>query len=234
MNKSLIANLISILLIGASFFTGETYSKYLYYTGLFALSGAVTNWLAIYMIFNKVPFLYGSGVIELNFEKFKASLKNMIMEQFFTKERLEQFFEQEENKINLEPLIKKVDFNPAFDALKESIMESKFGQVINMFGGENSLELLREKFTQKLSASITSIVSSQTFKTELDNQLKNSPLGEDLIQKIESIITNRLNQLGPKSVKELLEHLIQEHLQWLVVWGALFGGIIGLVSNLIN
>ena len=31
--------------------------------GLFAFSGAVTNWLAVYMLFEKVPGLYGSGVI---------------------------------------------------------------------------------------------------------------------------------------------------------------------------
>ncbi|MCU7375947.1 hypothetical protein PEC18_35415 [Paucibacter sp. O1-1] len=31
--------------------------------GLFALSGAITNWLAIHMLFEKVPGLYGSGVV---------------------------------------------------------------------------------------------------------------------------------------------------------------------------
>ena len=229
-SKSTIVNLISISLIVASFFVGQEYSKYLYYSGLFALSGAVTNWLAIYIIFNKVPLLYGSGVIELNFEKFKASLKNMIMEQFFTKNRLEQFFEQEENKLDLAPLIEKVDFNPAFDALKESVMESKFGQLVNMFGGESSLELLRVTFIEKLSKSILSIISSDTFKTELNKQLKNSSLSDDLIEKIDNIISNRLNELGPKSVKTLLERLISEHLEWLIVWGGVFGGIIGLIS----
>jgi len=233
-SKSTIVNLISISLIVASFFTGEQYSKYLYYGGLFALSGAVTNWLAIYMIFNKVPFLYGSGVVELNFEKFKTSLKNMIIEQFFTKKRLEQFFKQEESKIDLTPLIEKIDFNPAFDALKEGIMESKFGQFINMFGGEKSLELLRVIFIDKLTKSILLITSSNTFKTELTNQLKSSSLSDDLIEKIDSIISTRLNELGPKSVKNLLEKLIKDHLEWLVIWGGVFGAIIGLISAFLS
>ena len=182
------------------------------------------------MIFNKIPFIYGSGIIELNFEKFKSSIKSMIMEQFFTKNRLEQFFEQEEKKIDLSPIIEEADFNVAFDALKESVMESKFGQLINMFGGEDSLELLRVTFTKKLKSSIISIVSSETFQKQLNHYIKHSSLSEDLITKVDNIVSNRLNELGPKSVKELVNKLIAEHLEWLVVWGGVFGGLIGLLS----
>ncbi len=229
-SKSSIVNIVSILLIASSFYVPAEYSKYLYYSGLFALSGAVTNWLAIYMIFNKIPFIYGSGIIELNFEKFKSSIKSMIMEQFFTKNRLEQFFEQEEKKIDLSPIIEEADFNVAFDALKESVMESKFGQLINIFGGEDSLELLRVTFTKKLKSSIISIVSSETFQKQLNHYIKHSSLSEDLITKVDNIVSNRLNELGPKSVKELVNKLIAEHLEWLVVWGGVFGGLIGLLS----
>ncbi len=233
-SKSTVVNIVSILLIASSFYVPAEYSKYLYYSGLFALSGAVTNWLAIYMIFNKIPFIYGSGVIELNFEKFKSSIKSMIMEQFFTKNRLEHFFEQEEKKIDLSPIIEEADFNVAFDALKESVMESKFGQLINMFGGEDSLELLRVTFTKKLKSSIISIVSSETFQKQLNHYIKHSSLSEDLITKVDNIVSNRLNELGPRSVKELVNKLIAEHLEWLVVWGGVFGGLIGLLSSFFN
>ena len=207
-SKSSIVNALSVLLIVISFYLPEDISKYFYYSGLFALSGAVTNSLAIYMIFNKIPLLYGSGVIELNFEKFKSSIKDMIMQQFFTKNRLEQFFAQEESKIDLAPIIENVDFDVAFDALKESVMESKFGQLINMFGGEDSLELLRVTFNKKLKASILSIVSTEAFKEQLNHHIKHSSLSEDLITKVDNIVSNRLNELGPKSVKELVSKLI--------------------------
>jgi uncharacterized membrane protein YheB (UPF0754 family) len=232
--KSTITNLIATIFVIFSFYLPNNLKDYFYYGGLFALSGAITNQIAIYMLFNKVPFLYGSGVIELNFEKFKSAIKNMIMEQFFTKERLNNFLQEEENKIDLAPIIKETDFNVAFDALKESVMESKFGQFINMLGGEDSLELLREKFNQKLKNSLISIVSSNTFKKQLDYHLKNSSLSEDLIKKIDNIVESRLQELGPKSVKELVNKLIKEHLEWLVVWGGLFGGLIGVVSTFIN
>ena len=233
-SKSSIVNILSILLIASSFYVPVEYSKYLYYSGLFALSGAVTNWLAIYMIFNKIPFLYGSGIIELNFEKFKTSIRDMIMEQFFTKNRLEQFFEHEEGKIDLAPIIEKVDFDIAFDALKESVMESKFGQLINMFGGVDSLELLRVTFNKKLKSSIISIVSTDGFKEQINHHIKHSSLSEDLITKVDNIVSNRLNELGPKSVKELVNKLIAEHLEWLVVWGGVFGGLIGLFSSFLQ
>ncbi len=234
MNKSFLINLVALLAFGASFFLQDPIAFYLYYGGLFALSGAITNWLAIYMLFHRVPLLYGSGVIELNFEKFKAAIKNMIMEQFFTKERLDSFFQEEESKIELAPLIKRANFDPAFNALKESVMESKFGQVISMFGGEESLEMLREKFTTKLKESLVSIVSSETFKEELNRTLVHSSLSNDLTAQLEKIITKRLDDLSPKHVKELIERLIKEHLEWLVVWGGVFGGVIGVASVLLG
>jgi len=234
MNKSVIINTIAFILIISSFFSPLNYKEYLYYTGLFALSGAITNQIAIYMLFNKIPFLYGSGIIELNFEKFKSAIKKMIMEQFFTKDRLENFFKEEENKITLAPIVEKTDFNIAFDALKSSVMESKFGQLINMFGGEETLEGLRDNFNKKLKNAIISIVTSDTFKKQLDYHLKNSTLSLDLLDKVDTIIDSRLQELGPKSVKELINKLIKEHLEWLVIWGGIFGGLIGFLSTLLK
>ncbi len=228
--KSYLTNYIAITLVILSFYAPLEYKEYLYYSGLFAISGAITNQLAIYMLFNRVPLLYGSGVIELNFEKFKVSIKNMVMEQFFSKERLDNFLKNEESKIDLKPIIEETDFNIAFDALKESIMESKFGQLINMFGGESSLELLRVTFNEKIKSSILSIVTSSTFQKQLQHHLFSSNLSEDLIEKIDNMVETRLSELGPQSVKELINRLIKEHLEWLVVWGGFFGGVIGFIS----
>ncbi|MDX1392183.1 MAG: DUF445 domain-containing protein, partial [Rheinheimera sp.] len=47
--------------------------------GLFALSGALTNALAIHMLFEKVPLLYGSGVIPARFEQFRAGIYQLVM-----------------------------------------------------------------------------------------------------------------------------------------------------------
>ncbi len=231
MSKSFLTDLLSIILIGLSFLVPSQYHNHMLFTGLFAFSGAVTNQLAIHMLFEKVPFLYGSGVIEKNFTTFKVSIKDMIMKQFFTKEQLGNFFAQEEQKIDLKPLVEGADFTPAFEALSKTVMESKFGGAISMFGGEEALEALREPFSRKLKSAVSSIVSSDTFKAQLDHHIQNSALSEDMIDSVEGLITRRLEELTPKMVKDLVQELIKEHLGWLVVWGGVFGGLIGLLSS---
>ncbi len=232
MKKSTIVNLFFLALLIASFFVDEKYSHYLYYTALFALSGALTNEIAIFMLFNKVPYLYGSGIIEKNFEKFKASIKKMIMEQFFSKDKIDKFLELELENLDLAKAVDNIDFSPAFDSLKESIMESKFGGVINMFGGESSLESLKVTFNKKLNSSIKSIINSDAFQKQLKSLAK-SQKSDAIVMKIDKIIDERLNELSPKDVNALVKNLIKEHLDWLIVWGAIFGAIFGLLSTLL-
>ncbi len=230
LKKAFFTNVISICFIVLSFII-EPLHKPLLYTGLFALSGALTNELAIHMLFEKVPFLYGSGVIELKFEAFKAAIKKMMMEQFFTREQIDAFFAQEEKKVDLAPLVKEADFSPAFDALSKTVMESQFGNMVNMIGGEAALEKLREPFVKKLQQAVEKIVSSESFRAQLNHHLRHSSIGDDLIASIEKIVQRRLDQLTPQMVKEMMQDLMREHLGWLVVWGGVFGGLIGLLSS---
>ena len=229
-NKSFLTNLVAIILIALSFILTQ-FHQILLYSGLFAISGAVTNQLAIHMLFEKVPFLYGSGVIPNRFEAFKESIKNLMMQQFFTKEQLQNFFANEEKKLDLSPIIEQTDFTPAFDALSKTVMESPFGGMLGMFGGESALEGLKKPFSEKMRTTIISIVNSDAFNNTLQNHLKSSPLSTDLLESIESIIDKRLDQLTPQMVKEIVKQFIDEHLEWLVVWGGVFGGVIGLISS---
>lgn len=230
LHKTFITNTFALLLIGGSFLLPE-FKNALLFTGLFALSGALTNQLAIHMLFEKVPILYGSGVIPLRFEAFKSAIKNLMMQEFFTREQLETFFANEEKKINLEPIIQETDFSPAFDALSKTVMESSFGGMLGMFGGEAALSGLKEPFSLKMKNAVISIVNSEAFNATLTNHLENSSLNDDMLKSIESVIDARLNELTPQMVKEIVQKLIREHLDWLVVWGGVFGGLIGLISS---
>jgi len=229
LNKSFITNFIATLFIGLSFLeTG--FSSLLLFTGLFALSGAITNLLAVHMLFERVPLLYGSGVIPARFEAFKEAIKNLMMNEFFTREQLENFFKNEEKKINLEPIIQETDFTPAFDALSKTVMESSFGGMLGMFGGEAALDGLREPFSLKMKSAVIKIVNSTAFNETLQQHMQSSSLSDDMLSSIENVINARLEELTPQMVKEIVQKLIKEHLQWLVVWGGVFGGVIGLVS----
>ena len=234
MNKSNITNLITVLVMVFGYLSGN---NLIYMVGLFAFSGAITNSLAIHMLFEKVPFLYGSGVIESKFSQFKISIHNLLMNQFFTKEHLTKFFQDEMNSakktIDFEKILNKTDFSPAYESLKESVMQSSFGGMLGMFGGEAALEPLREPFTKKLQASIISISQTDAFQEVLNEALKSEDLTADVYEKLSRIVNTRLEELTPKMVKEIVQEMIKEHLGWLVIWGAVFGGLIGLVSALV-
>jgi len=156
-----------------------------------------------------------------------------MMSQFFTQEQLDNFFKKEEKKINLEPVIENTDFSPAFDALSKTVMESSFGGMLGMFGGESALEGLREPFSLKMKSAVIKIVNSEAFNNTLQHHMQNSSLSKDMINSIEEVIDARLNELTPIMVKEMVQKLIKEHLSWLVVWGGVFGGLIGLISSFV-
>ena len=234
MNKSNIANIISLLVTILGFaIDNDT----IFMIGVFAFSGAITNSLAIHMLFEKVPFLYGSGVIESKFSQFKISIHNLIMNQFFTQEALNKFFETEvnsaKNTIDFEKILTKTDFSPAYESLKESVMQSSFGGMLSMFGGEAALEPLREPFTQKLQKSIISITSSEAFQNILNEAIKSPNFSNDVYEKLSAIVNTRLEELTPKMVKEIIQEMIKEHLGWLVIWGAVFGAVIGYASTFV-
>lgn len=232
-NKSFLTNFIALLLAGAGYVVSEPFHTPLLYAGLFALSGALTNAIAVHMLFEKVPFLYGSGVISENFESFKSSIKELMMREFFTPENMQRFLEQEEKKLDLEPIIEKTDFSPAYDALAKTVMESPFGGMLGMFGGEKAIEGLRAPFESKMKMAVKEIAKSEDFQNNLNETLSGSSLSLDLNEKIESAINSRMDELDAQMVKEMVQRIIAEHLGWLVVWGGVFGGLIGLISSLL-
>ncbi|MEL7383404.1 MAG: DUF445 domain-containing protein [Pseudomonadota bacterium] len=234
MNKSLLTNILAIAMMGAGY---HIQNDYLWYAGLFAFSGSITNWLAIHMLFEKVPGLYGSGVIPARFEEFKLAIKNLMMEQFFTEANIDRFLNKEMAggmKINLEPVIEKVDLNPAFDSLVEVIEGSQFGGMLAMFGGAEALQPMRQPFVEKMQESIIELSKSDTIKEALKEQMESPAMMDEIKQNIESIIDQRLSELTPALVKEIVQKMIKEHLGWLVVWGGVFGGLIGVLTTSVS
>jgi len=203
--------------------------------GMFAVSGAVTNWIAIYMLFEKVPGLYGSGVVPLHFEDFKVGIRNLIMGQFFTKEQVEQFLissSQDEASPDMGELLKDVDLDPAFNSLIEVIQESAFGPMLNMVGGIEALEPMREPFAEKMKVSLQEISHAESFQHAIKAHFSGSSESEHLLEKVEDIVQKRLDELTPQMVKNIVEQMIEAHLGWLVVWGGVFGGLIGLFASM--
>ena len=235
-DKRFITNFLAAALVIVGLNTSEPWSDFFLNTGLFALSGAITNWIAIYMLFEKVPGIFGSGVVPLNFESFKKSIHELVMNQFFNRKNVEQFFSKSDNSnslLDFEQVFKKVNFNPAFDSLLEVIESSSFGPMLSMIGGTQSLQPLREPFIEKLKNSVQKISETDQFRNLIREQFSDFSASEEILQKVNVIVRKRLEELTPNMVKEIVERMIQDHLGWLVVWGGIFGGFIGILSTYI-
>lgn len=234
MNKSFMTNLVAAVILAAGLLSAENeYAAMLTMVGLFALSGALTNWLAVFMLFEKVPFLYGSGVVPAHFEEFKKGIRTLMMEQFFTLDNVDRFLSGgslSPAHLDLAPVIDKVDLNPTYDGLVTVIMESSFGGMLGMFGGKEALTPLREPFIKHMKSSIIDLTEDEQFIELLKEEVEQPDMMHDILAKIEQIIEQRLNELTPLLVKEIIQAMIKKHLGWLVVWGGVFGGLIGLVS----
>lgn len=234
LDKSILTNAAAIGFIFIGYLS-PILSETLKSIGYFGFSGAITNWLAIHMLFEKVPYLRGSGVIPERFEDFKASIKMLMMEQFFTVQNIENFIKTEEAEgsrvLNMQPLLDAVDYDKMYEGLVTSIMTSSFGSMLLMMGGEEALAPLKEPFTNKMQATLLEMVDSSRFKNALQHGLNAHNISEDLTTKIEAVIDHRLSELTPQMVKEMVQRIIKEHLGWLVVWGGVFGGLLGFIFS---
>jgi len=226
MNKSVVTNLIALAIALGGYFS-TVYRDIILMTGLFALSGGITNWVAVHMLFEKVPLLYGSGVIPNRFEEFKAGIKQLVIQEFFTREHIEHFFKQN-GSTSATAISDKIDFDRVFEGLTEAIEESPMGSMLGMLGGKEALQPLKEPVTKKLKGVIAELVSNQQESNDKND------FTSVLTHQVEQIIDNRLQELTPEKVKDIIQNMIRKHLGWLVVWGGVFGGAIGLGVSIVE
>lgn len=226
MNKSILTNIVALLitLIGI---INPFENSLLLMIGLFSLSGGITNWIAIHMLFEQVPFVYGSGIIPKNFLIFKQAIKDLVIKEFFSRNNVEVFT----SKISEEAIIsisKNINYNNIFEGLTESIESSQLGGMLSMVGGKKALEPLRKPIIIKLET---------LFKSIIENE-KRANFGDEIVDnvyvRIEKLIDDRLNELSPQDVKKIIQNLIDKHLGWLVIWGGVFGGFIGIISFFVS
>ena len=224
MNKSLITNILALSLTIYGMFS-PIYSTEIFMAGLFSLSGGLTNWLAIHMLFEKVPLLYGSGVIPDRFEEFKQGIRELILTEFFSLSSINNFLE---NKVSLKKndLSKELDYDLIFTKLTEAIEESSLGSMLGMVGGKKALEPLKEPVKKKIKE-VVEDVSNKIVE-------ENNKTAESVRKDLEEIIDQRLVELTSQHVKIIIKQMIHKHLGWLVVWGGVFGFFIGIILGLLG
>lgn len=236
LNKTVLPNVIAVAVIVLSYALPEAAARIVRTAGLFALSGAITNWLAVHMLFERVPGLYGSGIVELHFEKFKQGILNLVAEKLLSTEQIAKAFSGDTDAtggFDFDGAIDQLSLDGAWNNLMSVIRSSSFGNLIDMIGGEAALEPMKAAFTGKMRDFLKESTRSDRFQETVRKGFT-SASGQDLFRdKVMRIVSNRLDSLSPAMVKQLVKDIMYEHLGWLVVWGAVFGGLLGLVSALV-
>ncbi len=85
---------------------------------------------------------------------------------------------------------------------------------------------------QWMRESMRDIVSSDDFQKNLQTLVSGGGSDHsDLLDRVHVIVQRRLDELTPRMVKEIIQQMIRDHLGWLVVWGGVCGGLIGLIAS---
>lgn len=239
MDKGLLTNLLAAVLVVLGYLMPGSGGQWLLGVGLFALSGSVTNSLAVHMLFEKVPGFYGSGVIALHFGEFKRGIREMIMQQFFSSDSIDRFFDASSmmqsgfNKL-LPEMVDEINMDKAFDSLIEAIMQSSLGSMLGFVGGAKALNGLREPFNERMRGFLYELVQSEEFQARFSERLAQMTHSDAVIARLEELVDRRLDELTPEQVRLLVQKMIRKHLGWLVVWGGVIGGLMGVVYTALS
>jgi uncharacterized membrane protein YheB (UPF0754 family) len=238
LNKGDMSNLLTFLAMATGFLLMQVApgkpADYIFAFGLFGFAGGITNWLAVKMLFDEVPGLIGSGVIPKRFEEIRQAVKNTIMKTFFDRGFITRYVtEQSEamiSKLGLEQKISSFLTSEKGDSmLREklaSLRKSEVGLMLAMVNIDIGGAMMVNKVRDEIVASASQV--GPMIASVLDpNDLPIDTLREE----VDKLMTAKLGELDANKVKVLMEEVIRKHLGWLVVWGNVFGGCIGIIAH---
>lgn len=196
MDKGFLTNVLAAATVVLGYLVPGSAGEWMLSAGLFALSGSVTNSLAIHMLFEKVPGFYGSGVIALHFEEFKRGIREMIMQQFFSSDSIDRFFDASsmmQNGFNklLPEMVEEINLDKAFDSLVDAIMQSSLGSMLGFVGGAKALTGLREPFNERMRGFLNDLVQSDEFQSRFSERLTQMTHSDAVIARLEELEIGR-------------------------------------------
>jgi uncharacterized membrane protein YheB (UPF0754 family) len=241
--RGLISNLMSLMLMLLGLFATlaaketDTLPAYalaagpwLLAAGVFGFAGGITNWLAVKMLFDRVPLLYGSGVIPNRFREIRSTIKGLIMTHFFDEEYLRRFFAEHGAQMTggvslekeLTELLASDHADIAIDAELENLKQGPMGMMVKM-AGNDILKVIIKQFMGGLVTRIAPVAEARLRDKAIDVPA--------LREQVDRLLEVKLEELTPEIVKAMMERVMREHLGWLIVWGNVFGAAIGLLSR---
>ena len=102
-----------------------------------------------------------------------------------------------------------------------------------MFGGKSALSAMQDPVEAVLRDVVEDIATSEGFRDAVTQNIGGHDVAESITAKVDKIVAGRLEELTPDDVKRIVQDMIRAHLGWLVVWGGVFGGLIGLLTAIV-
>eukprot|EP00033_Pygsuia_biforma_P000927 GCRY01001067.1.p2 GENE.GCRY01001067.1~~GCRY01001067.1.p2 ORF type:complete len:335 (-),score=40.31 GCRY01001067.1:1387-2391(-) len=204
--------------------------------GLFGFAGGVTNWLAIKMLFDRIPFLYGSGVIPHRFKEIRETVKNVMLATFFDPAFMEKYLRTKSTTLiahfdfnaQLQNLLESDNFDHLLDEKLVDLSQRPEGMWLGMMGlSMDQLKPMIKPFVASIGGDFVPLLLKNFDPLEFVDV-------HTLRAEVDTMMTVKLEELTPEIVKRLLEIVIRTHLGWLIVWGNVFGACIGLVSKAVG
>jgi hypothetical protein len=241
-NKGTISNIITfaVMVVGfalsAAGHDEEPAVQYVVACGVFGFAGGITNWVAVEMLFRKIPGVAGSGVILRQFVPIRESIKAMMMEMFFEVEFMRVYIARRAldlvRELDVSGRITRMMSEPEFDAILRDQIVALAAQpegmllqsMAGMFGGvDNMVPMLKPMLVR-----VSSELGGQA--AERFDPFETWPV-EQMRTFLDDMLQEKLLLLTPLMVKDMMEALMRKHCTWLVVWGNVFGGLIGVASH---
>lgn len=123
-------------------------------------------------------------------------------------------------------MLGRIDFDKVFHGFVAVIKNSSFGGIFTLFGGEKVIESMREPFKKEFERQASEILRNIDVAAVLQKEAD----FETFRSKISSMVDATVDELTPQKVKKIVEEMMRTHMGWLVVWGGVFGALIGFVS----
>eukprot|EP01083_Nonionella_stella_P089759 250581_1 len=238
-HKGNVANSISgfVMIVGLilKFTTnGSTFSRYVLSLGLFGFAGGITNWLAVKMLFDQIPFLYGSGVIPRRFKEIRQTVKKTIMKTFFDEDYLRTYIHSKVQTFDLEGKICMIMDSPETQKmidikLNETMQKPEVIMLMAMMNMQSAMLIpMLKPFIVTMGKDVAPMLKTQLFD---DSEFVNT---RRIHEEIDQLMETKLELLTAPMVKKLMEEVMRKHLAWLIIWGNIFGALIGLISAILK
>ncbi|XRB15161.1 DUF445 domain-containing protein [Pseudoscourfieldia marina] len=221
-----------IMVIGIALHKGAGVSAgfWIFYFGLFGFAGGITNWIAIKMLFDEIPGVYGSGIIPKQFKQIRTTIKRMVMETFFEpkflekqlRERLSKYANSDAAREAVSSLMSTPEFESALDEKLNQFGSGMTGTMLKMLGLD---PMVMKPYVKPFVEGVAEDCAPFLAQMLAEGNLPVLQLRDE----VDRLMEERLKELTAEKVKALVEDIMREHLGWLVVWGVIFGIVIGII-----